>query len=190
MAAQLRLKINVIKLAKQAAGSNPAKQDAYISALSDGVKREFGKRCIDFILERTNNGKDKNGQAFKRYSEAYKKSDTFKIYGKDPGTVNLKLTGAMQSAIDVLEVTPQTVTLGFVDQEENDKAHGHVNGSNKLPKRDFWGINEKEQAKILKETIKDFEGVESFMIVQEGPTAQIGDIQDPLVFAEVFTDEF
>lgn len=189
MASQLKLKINVVKLAKQAAGSNPAKQDAYISALSDGVKREFGKRCIDFILERTNDGKDKNNSPFVKYSAAYKKSLPFKIYGKS-STVNLKLTGAMQAAIDVTDVSDTTITLGFVDQFENDKAHGHVNGSNNLPVRDFWGIPEKDQQRILKDTIREFEDLESFAIVQDVPVQSEVGTQELDIFFGGIEGEF
>lgn len=190
MAAQLKIKINVVKLAKEAAGSNPSKQDAYISALSDGVKREFGKRCIDFIVDRTLGGRDKDSRAFAKYSAAYKKSDAFRIYGKSAGQVNLKLTGAMQAAIDVIEVSAQTITLGFVDQTENDKAHGHVNGANHLPVRDFWGIEPKDQKRILKETIRDFQDVDSFELVQDVPVQSEVGQQDVDVFFEGVQGEF
>lgn len=193
MAAQIRLRLNVISLAKKAAGSNRSRQDAYISALTQSLKREFGKRCIDRIIERTLSGLDKNNTAFANYSEEYKKSDKFRIYGKSSGSVNLKLTGAMQASIDVLETTAQTVTLGFIDQDENDKAHGHIHGSNHLPVRDFWGISESEQIAILKETIKDFEEAEDLQIFQVNPTEiDIGENQSldfDLTSAE-FDNEF
>jgi hypothetical protein len=168
MAKQLRLKLDVVALAKKAAGANAQKQDAFISTMSgETIKREFAKRCVDFILERTNEGKDKNNSSFAKYSEAYRRSRSFQIYGKSAGQVNLKLTGAMQSAVDVVDVNSRSVTLGFVDQLENDKAHGHVHGANKLPVRDFWGISEKEQIRILKQTIRDFADLEEIIVDQD-----------------------
>lgn len=171
MAGQLRLKLDVIELTKKATGSNIDKRDAYLKVLAnEQIKREFGKRCIDSIIERTLEGKDKKGNPWSgraaKYSESYKQSDEFRIYGKSPSVVNLKLTGDMQAAIDVVAINSRSVTLGFIGQEENDKAHGHVNGANYLPVRDFWGIPEKDQIAILKETIKDFINLKDIQISQ------------------------
>jgi hypothetical protein len=84
----------------------------------------------------------------------------------------------MQSDIDVISVSDRKVVIGFTDQEENDKAHGHVNGANYLPVRDFWGISERDQISILKDTIRDFGGVEEIQIVQEIPLdVTVGDQQ-------------
>ena len=172
MAKKLTLKLDLISLVKSAAGSDRDKAQAYIEALRDSdVKREFGKRCIDSIIDRTLSGVDKNGKGFKKYSQAYKKSDVFKIYGKT-NTVNLKLTGEMQAAIDVINVSPRTVTIGFISDTENDKAHGHVNGSNYLPVRDFWGISEKEQIAILKDTLKDFSEPFDFSQSEQSDTSE------------------
>ena len=68
---KLKIEINVVALAKSAAGSSRSKQDAYVLALSESVKREFGKRIIDAIIERTLNGDDKNGESFVGYSDSF-----------------------------------------------------------------------------------------------------------------------
>lgn len=169
MAKRLKIELDINDLVKKSSSSS-AVQDAYFRALSNNsIKREFGKRCIDFIIDRTLKGYDKNNKPFEGYSKSYKKSDTFKIYNKSASKVNLKLTGEMQASIDVLSATKNKVVLGFVDQLENDKAHGHVNGSNFLPVRDFWEINQSEQIKILKSTLKDFEDLEEISISQDTP---------------------
>lgn len=176
MAGRLKIRLDVVELVKKATGSNIDLRDAYLRTLSnDQIKREFGKRCIDSIIDRTLEGIDKNGSNFKGYSKAYKNSDTFKIYGKSPSQVNLKLTGEMQAAIDVTEINSRSIVLGFIDQEQNDKAHGHVHGANYLPVRDFWGISEKDQISILKETIRDFVDLEDIRISQTDQTqAEVG----------------
>lgn len=116
---------------------------------------------VDAIVERTLNGQDKNGRSFKAYSKAYKKSDVFDIYGKS-NQVNLKLTGEMQAAIDVFLTGRNEVTVAFNDSQQNDKASGHVNGTfsskgkRQLPVRDFWGLDEASQYKILKGVLSDF----------------------------------
>jgi hypothetical protein len=122
---------------------------------NDSVKREFGKQVIDFILERTNSGKDKDGEAFKKYSTAYRKSLQFKVYKGNQRKVDLNLTGSMQSSIDVIKLDGPKVTIGFIDKEDEQKALGHINGANDLPIRNFWGISLEDQYKIFKDIISD-----------------------------------
>ena len=150
----LKIKLDLDKLLKQAEPDR-RKRVAFTPYInSDAAKREFGKLCIDKILERTNSGKDKDGEGFTGYSTAYKKSLKFKIYDKT-NKVNLKLTGQMQSDIDVIKVEATSVTIGFVNREEELKALGHINGANDLPIRNFWGISQEEQYEIFKGVIKD-----------------------------------
>lgn len=128
----------------------------------DAIKREFGNRVVDEIKRRTLSGKDKNGNAWSalggaranKYSDQYKDSDEYKIYGKT-GKVNLKLTGQMQASISVVGTGATTVTLGFVSSEQDKKATRHVMGDG-VPVRDFWGIKMNEQTKILEGVISDF----------------------------------
>lgn len=122
---------------------------------NEAAKREFGKQVIDYMLERTQSGKDKDGDAFVKYSPAYRKSLQFKVYKGNQRTVDLNLTGAMQSAIDVIKIDGPKVTIGFVDKEEEKKALGHINGANDLPIRNFWGVSPEEQYDIFKGIIKD-----------------------------------
>lgn len=96
---------------------------------------------IDRIIERTESGIDKSGHRFKGYSAAYKKAT-----GKsDPP--DLKLTGDMLANIDIIDKSPQTITLGFPDETENAKAYNHTEGIT-VPRRDFFGLPKKELAAI------------------------------------------
>jgi len=129
----------------------------------DNIKREFGNRAIDRIKERTLAGKDKNNTTFAgakgkprgRYSDMYKQSLEYAVYGKTD-KVNMKLTGQMQASINVTRTTPSGVRIGFISGTQRQKAKGHVMGSGPLPVRDFWGLSKGEQKKILNEVIRDF----------------------------------
>lgn len=143
---------------------------------SNDVKREIGNRLIDQILVRTNAGIDKEGSRFVGYSKAYKKSLAFKVYGKT-NKVNLKLTGAMQSAIAVVGMDSTSVTIGFTDEDQQEKARGHIEGTganDALPIRDFWGLPLKNVQKVMKDVIRDFEvSEERFIeIIEEIPESE------------------
>ena len=129
-----------------------------------GIKRLYGIEVIDRIVERTEAGKDKNNEKFQAYSDAYKKSLEFKVYGKS-SKVNLTLSGEMLTSMAPEEGSGQKVVIEFVDDTNNDKAHGHIHGTkikkgkNKgethLPKRDFFGLPKEEEEAILKKVIKE-----------------------------------
>lgn len=108
-------------------------------------REAIADEIIDFIVERTQSGKDKNNQNFPGYSKAYKNSLDFKIAGKT-SKVDLTLSGDMLTSIQVLNHKNGELTVGFdrSDSENNAKATGHITGvygnSNKVKKRDFLGI--------------------------------------------------
>ena len=123
------------------------------------VKVEIGRRIIDVMVNRTLDGKDKNNKKFRKYSRAYKESAVFKIYKPGQNLVDLKLTGAMLAAIDVIKLTPTGFIIGFVDEDQRLKASGHVNGDNPngMPIRDFFGVpNKTELEGIINDSIKEF----------------------------------
>ena len=133
----------------------------------DAIKREFGNRVIDAIKARTLSGKDKKNKTFVgakdkaagKYSDMYKSSLEYKVYGKTD-KVNLKLTGQMQASMTVVGTTATGVSIDFVSDAQAKKARGHINGAGPLPVRDFWGLDKKGQMKILKSVIKDFNASE------------------------------
>lgn len=120
------------------------------------VQRLIGDELVAAIIDRTNNGLDKNDKGFKGYKKSYKDSDNFKIYGKS-SKVNLKLTGEMHAAIDVVKLTANTIWIGLDDSEDEAKAHGHINGGGSLPVRDFWGLpNDETIDQIMNDVIRDY----------------------------------
>jgi hypothetical protein len=129
--------------------------------LDEDQRAEVADLVIERIVERTTQGKDKNGKKFNdgrknsEYSKAYKNSLDFKIAGKS-NKINLQLSGDMLAAIEALDITRRSITIGFEPgSEENAKADGNIRGtygqSKPIPgkARDFLGITERELAKII-----------------------------------------
>lgn len=122
---------------------------------NEALRLEIGQAVIDRILERTENSNfvrtrgGKSGSAF-RYSAAYISSFDFRVYGKSPSRVNLKATGDMLRALDIVNSDSDSVLgLGFDDLEEANKAHGHITG-NVGKMRDFFGLPESDVKRIAK----------------------------------------
>lgn len=114
---------------------------------------------MERIVERTDQGKDKAGNAWRgeaaKYSEAYKKSLDFKNAGKGP--VNLQLSGDMLAAIKVLKSTSNWIEVGFEKgSDENAKADGNIRGTygsdtpNPKKARDFLGMEGKELDRLTR----------------------------------------
>lgn len=125
--------------------------------LSPDQKDEVADLIIERIVNRTDQGKDKNNKIFKAYSDSYKDSLDFKIAGKKGKPVNLQLSGDMLAALSVLDKTSRSVTIGFENgSEENAKADGNIRGTYGKPTpnpdkaRDFLGISNKELSDIIK----------------------------------------
>jgi hypothetical protein len=107
----------------------------------------IASQAVRVIERRTAAGKDKDGNAFKGYSQDYIKSDNFAAAGKSQGSVNLRLSGDMLTSLDILKVSNERVVLGFEDDEQRAKAHGHQtgkDGTGQLPVRAFIGLNKDE----------------------------------------------
>lgn len=124
--------------------------------LTSDQKSEVADLIIERIVDRTQNGRDKDGQRFAGYSKSYKDSLDFKIAGKSPSKVDLQLSGDMLAAIKVLDQTRRSVTIGFEQgSEENAKADGNIRGtygkSKPIPgkARDFLGISDRELERII-----------------------------------------
>ncbi len=155
--AKVQLNIDVLSSLKRLSdGSNEVYRQLRERA-DDSFKDEVGQLAIQFIVDRTLEGKDKNGKAFKAYKPSYYNSKIFDIYGKSRGSVNLELTGEMHASIDVLKPTQKGVLIGITDFENETKADAHINGKGNLPKRDFWGINNDELDDIVRPLVKEFQ---------------------------------
>jgi hypothetical protein len=103
----------------------------------------IAQKALDIIKERTADGKDVRGRAFKPYSESYMASDAFKGFGKSK-TPDLTLSGDMLGLMDVVKVTPSGFELGWDDETETAKAFNHITGDT-VPKRDFFDLKKSEQ---------------------------------------------
>lgn len=118
----------------------------------DGLRQAIGQAIIDAIVKKAESGDFLSGSTRKGYSKAYSESDAGVIYGKKAGAkVNLRASGDMLNSLTVdLPSTSNKVEIAFIDSLESQKAHGHVNGSDVLPKRDFFGLTNKELSDIAK----------------------------------------
>ena len=113
----------------------------------------LGRELVQIILKRTADGKDRYGNAFVGYSKEYKESDDFKLTGKSPSNVNLRLSGDMLADLGVISARNGRIILGFESEEQRAKAHGHITGkegTGKLPVRDFLGISKEELAQAMR----------------------------------------
>jgi len=124
--------------------------------IPEGIDREdrlsIADGVLEFIREQTDKGRNKDGGKFPGYSQAYRESLDFELAGKNKNKVNLKQTGDMMTALDLLEDNRKEIWIGYNEgDEENDKAEGHITGANHLPKRNFLGITKNELAKIIAE---------------------------------------
>jgi len=119
---------------------------------NDSLKQSIGQAILDQIKENASNSKFLNGQG-KGYSKAYAESDAGIVYGKvAKEKANLRASGDMLESMDV-DVSDEAnkLIILFTDSENSQKAHGHVNGANYLPKRDFFGLNQADLNKIKRQ---------------------------------------
>jgi len=93
----------------------------------DALKNEIGQAIIDRIIARTEAGESAYGGSLGKYSKSYEDSLDFKAFGKS-NPVDLKLTGDMLGAIDILEDRGSKLTIGLVGDLQNAKAYGHQTG--------------------------------------------------------------
>ena len=114
------------------------------------LRDQLAQAVIDKIIERTEKGKDINGEPFEKYSTKYKQSDEFKDFGKT-SKVDMTLRGRMLDDVDIISETTNTVKIGFTDELETKKAYRHNSGDKGMTKRQFFGVTEKEVNAIKKE---------------------------------------
>jgi len=124
--------------------------------LSQRTASSIAKDLVDFIIERTKQGKGEDGKSFPKYSQSYKDSLNFKIAGKG-STVDLTLTGEMLDTLKVLEVKKGEIVIGFdKDSDVNGRAEGNILGSyggspDASKARNFLALSSKEVASIVSE---------------------------------------
>lgn len=120
-------------------------------------RQAIAYEVLEYIKKRTLSGVDKEGKPFPKYSKEYVNSLDFRIAGKSKGNVNLKLSGEMLNAMQVLATKSGAVQVGFdkSDKQNNGKAEGNILGTygSSSPKpgkaRDFLGITPSDLKNIL-----------------------------------------
>lgn len=123
--------------------------------LSAKDRRAVGKELLEFIRKRTASGRGKGSGTFPKYSKEYTQSLDFRNARKSAGKVNLKLSGDMMAALDVLSHKKGQLIYGFKNKtEENDRAEGNILGSyggspNASKVRDFMGLDKNEVNAIV-----------------------------------------
>ncbi len=111
-------------------------------------RRAIALEVIDFIFQRTKDGKDKNNESFPKYSDEYKKL-------KGQSNVDLELTGEMLTEIEILRNQPGKIRIGYSGDIVG-KVEGNVLGTYgqekpiKGKQRDFLEISENDLKKITK----------------------------------------
>jgi len=118
------------------------------------IVEKLGQEIIDKIISRTESGIDAQGRKLKApYSPEYSKSLKFQAYGKSKNKINMTLTGSMLNSLEVLDLSPDKIKIGWESgDEDGEKAHGHITG-NVGVRRDFFGLPKSELLKIK----RDFE---------------------------------
>ena len=110
---------------------------------------------IDFIIDRTKSGKDKDNKPFPKYSKGYKDSKSYEIAGKS-GNVDITLSGETLNSLELISHTNGSILIGYDkgDSELNGKVEGNRIGSygqkegDSKKARDFLGITEGDKKKI------------------------------------------
>ena len=103
-----------------------------------------GLQLREIILDKTSKGKDIHNRKFPAYSKGYREA-------KGKTTVDLYDTGAMLNNFTSKVANKKKVQLFFRSKKEADKAKWHHYGTDKLPKRPFFGYNKKTEVAIRKE---------------------------------------
>ena len=128
------------------------------------LKQALGQAIIDKMVERSQiKSRSFDGTRFPKYEESYKKSLAFKAFGKT-NKVNLTLTGDMLGLIDIVGESDNTLTFGWDDLDDANKAAGHINGiDSKRGKkvRDFFAINKREVEEIKRDFKDDIAKAEA-----------------------------
>jgi hypothetical protein len=115
--------------------------------LTPAEREELGERILDFIRDRTERGIGVKPRGdgwvnvtFPPYSDSYINSPAFKAAGKSANKVNLKLSGDMMAAMDLLSHSPGSILIGYKNgTENNDKAEGNADRG-----RDHLGISKSD----------------------------------------------
>jgi hypothetical protein len=114
------------------------------------LRMAIAQKVIDHIVKRTQDGKNVSGAKLAKYHPDYVASAEFELAGKSKNEVNMTLTGAMLSQLDLLSDGPNTIRIGWEETEQILKAYNH-NVGDTVTKRDFFGVTMAEAKKVILE---------------------------------------
>lgn len=123
--------------------------------LNKSEREKLSDEIINFIIERSQAGFDKDGKKFHPYTKDYASAK-----GVSRSNVDLTLSSEMLESIKLLQNKKGVLTIGFdKGSPVNGKAEGNIKGTYGQPKpvtkpRDFLGIDE-GIVEILADTIND-----------------------------------
>lgn len=118
-------------------------------------RQEIADAVVEIVKARTQDGISAKGNKFTKYSDKYAKKK-----GVSPGDVDLTFDGDMLEALDMIESTSQTITLGFDDELQNAKAWNHNTGDT-VPKRQFLGLMKKEMEEIAQRYADELQSIKA-----------------------------
>ena len=98
------------------------------------------------IRKRTQGGKDVNEDEFEPYSDGYLEFKT--EAGRDTSKVDLTFQNHMLGSITTRRIQ-DGAELYFADAERRTIARAHHYGEGKLPRREFFALNDKDQNYLL-----------------------------------------
>jgi len=129
--------------------------------LTPEEREAVADEVIEYIVDRTKRGLDKNGKKFVPYSDGYAASLAMQIAkhhgGKSPKKVTLELSGDMLAALSRIRIRRDAIVVGYKasDPIEKGKAEGNITGSygqssgDESRARDFLGITPQALNSIL-----------------------------------------
>jgi hypothetical protein len=124
--------------------------NAQSKMLTRTIMGKTAGRAVTLIFKRTvQKGQDRTGKPFKKYSRSYlktKKERGGKFFSNSP---NLFDGGDMMGDLSFSVESSSRAFLNFPKTGESLKASGHIHGSRRLPKRDFFGLTTAEERAVL-----------------------------------------
>lgn len=119
-------------------------------------REQVASEIIDFIIDRSKQGKNKNGRNFPKYTKEYAK---FKGVSRD--AVDLTLDDEMLNEMQLLSHKSGELLIGYErGSDENAKADGNIRGTYGKPSpipgkaRDFLGISKTQLQRIVREYLR------------------------------------
>lgn len=128
--------------------------------LKPNQRQAIAQEVIDFIVDRTQKGKDVKGNKWEglrgEYTPEYQKSLDFKIAGKSKKKVDLTLSSEMLNDLEIIKQAKGKIVIGYGrGNNSRGKAEGNILGTYGQPtprrgkSRPFLGITGKDLAEIV-----------------------------------------